>query len=72
MGELVGKRIKERRKELHMKQETLAERCNLSRARISALENNKCNDILLSTIATVADVLGTTVDYFFDRSGQSS
>ena len=64
MAENMGEKIKDRRKSMGMSQEELARRCNLSRVRISAIENGKCNDILVSTITTIASVLGTNVEFF--------
>lgn len=48
-----------------MTQEMLAEKSNVSRGTISAIENGKCEDILVSTLAAIAVTLGTTVDSFF-------
>ena len=64
MEELIGKRIRERRKALHMKQETLAKKSNVSRGTISALENGKCKTVLVSTITAIATALDTTVEFF--------
>ena len=60
----IGKRIKERRKSLKMSQEVLAEKSNVCRARISAIENGKCGDILVSTLTAIAIALDTTVEFF--------
>ena len=60
----IGKRIKERRKSLHMSQTVLAEKSNVCRARISAIENDKCGDILVSTLSAIAIALDTTVEFF--------
>ena len=65
MEELIGKRIRERRKSLNMKQETLAKESKVSRATISALENGKCKNVLVSTLTAIADALETTVEFFF-------
>lgn len=64
MAENMGEKIKDRRKSMGMSQEELAKRCNLSRVRISAIENGKCNDILVSTLTTIASALGTNVEFF--------
>lgn len=64
MNEQVGMRIKERRKALNMKQETLAKASKVSRARISAIENGKCSNVMMSTLSAIASALGTTVDFF--------
>ena len=65
MIESIGGRIKEKREEMHMSQENLAKASNVSRQTISALENGKCTDVLVGTLASIAGVLGTTVDNFF-------
>ena len=65
MYEFIGQKIKERRKELKMSQETLAELSNVSRGTISALENGKCENVLVGTVAAIANALETTVDKFF-------
>ena len=64
MESTIGKRIKERRKSLKMSQEVLAEKSNVCRARISAIENGKCGDILVSTLTAIASALDTTVEFF--------
>lgn len=65
MYEFIGQKIKKRRKELKMSQETLAELSNVSRGTISALENGKCGNVLVGTVAAIANALETTVDKFF-------
>ena len=64
MRELIGKRIRERRKELHMSQEALAEKSNVSRMTIIGLENGKCDNPLVGTLADIARALDTTVEFF--------
>ena len=64
MEQSMGKKIRDRRKCLEMSQEDLAQKSNLSRARISAIENGKCRDILVSTLTTIASALDTTVEFF--------
>lgn len=54
---------------MKMRQETLAEKSNVSRATISALENGKCQDALVSTLAAIATALETDVDSFFTQTG---
>lgn len=66
MEKSVGKRIRERRKELKMNQETLAEKSNISRVRISAIENGKCNNVLIGTLTAIASALDTTVEFFLN------
>ena len=64
MEQSMGTKIRERRKAMGMCQEDLAQKSNLSRARISAIENGKCRDILVSTLTTIAKALDTTVEFF--------
>ena len=66
MKELIGNRILERRKELNMSQETLAEKSNVNRVTISLLETGKSNDVLIGTLTAIAEALDTTVDYFLN------
>ena len=64
MEQTMGQKIRDRRKHLGMSQEDLARKSNLSRARISAIENGHCRDILVSTLTTISTALGTTVEFF--------
>lgn len=50
-------RIKERREALKMTQAELAEKSGLSRATISAIENNGLSDIKVSTLKALAEAL---------------
>ena len=61
----MGIKIKERREELNMTQEELAQRSGVSRQTISALENDKYDNVLVGTLAAIATALGTTVDKIF-------
>ncbi len=61
----MGTRIRERREELQMTQEELATKSGVSRQTISALENDKYDDVLVGTLAAIATALGTTVDKIF-------
>lgn len=54
-----GEIIKNRRKELHMSQESLAERVGKKRPYISRIENGE--DIRLSNFALLANALGLTI-----------
>ena len=65
MNEFLGKAIRERREELRMSQEELADASNVSRATISALENGKAGDVLVGTLLSISKALDTTVDNFF-------
>ena len=60
----IGERIKERRKELGIRQETLAETSNVCRAQISAIENGKCENMLVGTLTAIATALDTTAEFF--------
>ena len=64
MEQNLGTKIRDRRKSMKMSQEELAKKSNISRARLSAIENGKCRDILVSTLTTIASALDTTVDIF--------
>ena len=64
MEQTLGTKIRDRRKTMKMSQEELAKRSNLSRVRISAIENGKCRDILVSTLVTIASALDTTAEFF--------
>ena len=64
MEKSFGQKIRDCRKSKKMSQEELAKRSNLRRARISAIENGKCRDILVSTLVTIASALDTTVEFF--------
>jgi len=61
---LIGKRIRERRKSLHMNQKTLAAKSNVSRATISLIETGKCKGVLVGTLSAIANALDTTVEFF--------
>lgn len=65
MENTVGIRIRERRKKLKMKQEDLAKASNVSRATISALENGRCENVLVGTLLAIAKALNTSVEKFF-------
>ena len=64
MQKTIGERIRNRRKELKMKQEILAEKSNVSRGTISALENGKCNNVTVGTLTAIASALDTTAEFF--------
>ena len=66
MDKTIGKRIQDRRKELEMSQETLAKKSHVCRARISAIENGKCENVLVSTLTAIATALDATVDFFLN------
>ena len=64
MEQALGNKIRDRRKSMKMSQETLALKSEISRARISAIENGKCKTILVSTLTAIASALDTTVEFF--------
>ena len=64
MEQNLGTKIRDRRKSLKMSQEELAQKSKLSRARISAIENGKSRDILVSTLTTIASALDTSAEFF--------
>ena len=59
--------IRERRKELCLSQEALAQKCGVSRQTINAIENNKY-DPTLSLAFALANALQLTVDTLFTPS----
>lgn len=59
-------RIHEKRKQLKLSQKTLAQRCQVSRQTINAIENNKYDPTLLLAFR-LARELGTTVDDLFQQ-----
>ena len=69
MDRTIGNMIRNRRKALKMNQQTLADKSNVSRATISALENGKCNNVLVNTLVAISKALETEVDIFFNNGG---
>ena len=61
----MGVKIKERREELKMTQEELANKSGVSRQTISSLETGKYENMLVGTLAAIATALDTTVDKIF-------
>jgi len=58
----IGKRIRKRRQELKLTQEDLASALGVTPQHISGIEQDKRNPSL-SSLAKLAEELGTTVDY---------
>lgn len=58
-------RLKTAREEKNWSQDTLAERAGVSRATISALENDKTSCVKTVTLTKLADALGKTVSELF-------
>ena len=61
----MGYRIREKRKELKMSQEELAEKSGVSRVTISGLENGTVRATTSTTLLKLARALETTVDQIF-------
>ena len=61
----MGYKIKETREALNMTQEELAEKSNVSRGTISALENGSMRTTTTKTLLKLARALGTTIDQIF-------
>ena len=62
MEQLLGKNIANRRHELNMTQQQLAELSNLSINFISRLERGGSNDVSSTTLLRLATALGTSMD----------
>lgn len=65
MNNTIGSRIRDRRKELGMSQEELAEKLYTSKQMISAYENDK-TEIKVSVLRELVAVLDTTTSYLVD------
>ena len=61
----MGNKIRQRREEIRMTQEELAERSGVSRATISALENGTDRNTTSKTLIAIATAMGSTVDAIF-------
>lgn len=61
----MGYMIRERREELKMTQEELAQKSGISRQTISSIETGKCDNVLVGTLISIAKALETTVDKIF-------
>lgn len=61
----MGNKIKERREEIRMTQEELAQKSGVSRQTISALENGIDRNTTSKTLLAIATALGSTVDSIF-------
>lgn len=60
---MVGQRIRERRKELKMRQDELAEKTGISRVTISRIETGDDLNMTAFTAVRIAEVLGISLDY---------
>lgn len=63
--ENMGYKLKEIREEKRMTQEELAERSDVSRATIVAIETGKTTDVKMSTLQKLASAMDTTVQEIF-------
>lgn len=61
----MGQRLKIFRIERDMTQEELAQRSGVSRATISAIENDGVGSVTTKTLAKIAEALNTTVSILF-------
>ncbi|MBR6442706.1 MAG: helix-turn-helix transcriptional regulator [Clostridia bacterium] len=65
----MGYRLREIREQRKMTQEELEKRSGVSRQTISAIENNKAENVLVGTLLALANALGTTIDnLFFEKA----
>lgn len=64
---MIGDAVKQRREEMRLTQEQLAEKSGVSRQTICNLERGKCADLLVGTLYALANALDTTVDAFLCR-----
>ena len=60
----IGKRIKERRREIHMSQTILSEKSGVNRTTISQLESGVRNNILINKLCAIASALDVSVEFF--------
>ena len=63
--ELVGKRIRQLRKNKGLSQETLGYECELDRTYIASVENGKRN-ISIINLEKIANALNVSLSVFFD------
>lgn len=65
----MGYRVKEIREQKKMTQEELERKSGVSRQTISAIENNKADNVMVGTLLALANALGTTIDsLFFEKA----
>ncbi len=62
---IIGKRIKNARKEINMTQEVLAEKADVSVGYISQIERGICK-VNLDTLAIIANILNCDVSFLID------
>lgn len=61
--------VKEHRQKLGISQEELAKRSGISRQTISTIENGNADGVMVRTLVSLAETLGTTVDRLFFDDG---
>lgn len=61
----MGYKIKERREELKMSQEELAEKAGVTRQTISLIETGRVENVTLATMKSIAAALEDTVEHIF-------
>jgi len=61
----MGYKIKERREELRMSQQELADKAGVTRQTISLIETGKLENVTLSTMNAIATALDSTVSEIF-------
>lgn len=71
IDELIGKRIKTRRMQLHMSQEELAVKTGLSRTYIYFIESGK-KSLTIKTLSGIKEALKVNYNYFFQSSSNGT
>ncbi|BDR71250.1 hypothetical protein K144313037_p20370 (plasmid) [Clostridium tetani] len=61
----IGSTLKKLRKDSKLTQKALADKCNMSRGYLADLEADRYNPSI-STLKTISDVLGVSINEFFD------
>ena len=61
----MGYRVKEIREQKKMTQEELEQKSGISRQTISAIENNRAENVMVGTLKALAGALETTSDNLF-------
>lgn len=64
----MGYRVKELREAKGMTQEELEKKSGVSRQSISAIENNKVEQVKSGTLLAIAEALETTIDNLFFKN----
>ena len=67
--ELVGKRMRQLRKNIRLSQEALANECELDRTYIASVENGKRN-ISIINLEKITKALNVSLSVFFDFDGE--